>query len=84
MYHDRDTTGKDGLYRIATSGGDPHRLGDYPTSLSTSAITISGDGRRFIVHAPKERQPAREYWVLENFVPAEKPPAASTANKTGK
>jgi hypothetical protein len=72
IYHDRDMAGNDGLYRIVTTGGEPQRLGDYPTSVPTSAISISPDGRRLVVHAPKDpsRQPTRDYWLLENFLPA--------------
>jgi Tol biopolymer transport system component len=70
VYHDRDGSGRDGLYRVSTAGGEPQRLGDYPTGLPTSALTISGDGRRFIMHAPaRDPQPSRDYWVLDNFLP---------------
>lgn len=70
VYHDRDGNGKDGLYRVPTLGGQPHRLGDYPTPLPTSALTISRDGRRFIMHAPaRNPQPSRDYWMLDNFLP---------------
>jgi hypothetical protein len=71
VYHDRDGSGRDGLYRVATAGGEPQRLGDYPTRLPTSALTISRDGRRFIMHAPaRDPQPSRDYWMLDNFLPA--------------
>lgn len=70
VYHDRDGSGKDGLYRVSTAGGEPRRLGDYPTGLPTSALTISRDGRRFILHAPaSDPQPSRDYWMLDNFLP---------------
>jgi hypothetical protein len=70
VYHDHDGSGRDGLYRVATAGGEPQRLGDYPTPLPTSALTIGRDGRRFIVHAPaRDPQPSRDYWVLDNFLP---------------
>jgi dipeptidyl aminopeptidase/acylaminoacyl peptidase len=80
LYHDRDAAGRDGLYRIATTGGDPQRLGDYPTSLPTSALSVSPDGRHFVVHAPTTRRaPERDYWVLENFLPAASPSPSATA-----
>jgi hypothetical protein len=70
VYHDRDGSGQDGLYRVSTAGGEPQRLGDYPTRLPTSALTISRDGRRFILHAPaRDPQPSRDYWMLDNFLP---------------
>jgi hypothetical protein len=70
VYHDRDGSGRDGLYRVATAGGEPQRLGDYPTRLPSSVLTISRDGRRFIMHAPaRDPQPSRDYWMLDNFLP---------------
>lgn len=70
VYHDRDGSGRDGLYRVSTAGGTPQRLGDYPTGLPTSALTISRDGRRFILHAPaRDPRPSRDYWMLDNFLP---------------
>jgi hypothetical protein len=82
VFHDRDDVGKDGLYRIATAGGEPQRLGDYPTGRPTSAISIYRDGRRFIVHAPKGPQAlARDFWVLENFLPSAAATATAPANR---
>jgi hypothetical protein len=73
VYHDRDGSGRDGLYRVATAGGEPRRLGDFPTRVPTSALTISRDGRRFIMHAPaRDPQPSRDYWMLDNFLPEAK------------
>ena len=75
FYRDRDAGGKDGLYRVSTSGGEPERVGDYPTSQQDLApFLISPDGRQFIVNAREpEQQP--ELWILENFVPS---PASAT------
>jgi WD40 repeat protein len=80
VYHDRDTDGKDGLYRVATArAGEPERLGDYPTASLTSLMNPSRDARKFVVNAPVLRQ--WELWSLENFLP---PPASATANPTSK
>lgn len=57
LYHDRDAAGRDGLYRIASEGGEPQRLGDYPVTVPTSALAISRDGRGFITHAPVPNRP---------------------------
>jgi hypothetical protein len=90
VYHDRDGSGKDGLYRVPTAGGEPQRLGNYPTGLPTSALTISRDGRRFIMHAPaRDPQPSRDYWLLDNFLPpsgdtAPAAPGAPRANTVGR
>jgi len=78
VYHDQDPDGADGLYRVATAGGAPERLGDYPTSSLTSVLSVSPDGRKFLVNAPPP--PARpELWVLENFLPAA--PASAKAGQ---
>ena len=79
VYHDRDAGGKDGLYRVATAGGAPQRIGDYPTGATTSALTISRDGRRFILHAPRRAEPSRDYWILDNFLPASASGTAAAA-----
>src|SRR5262245_10421253 len=31
-YYDKDTDGKDSLYRVSVGGGEPVRFGDYPTA----------------------------------------------------
>ena len=76
---------RDGLYRISTDGGEPQRLGDYPTPyISDSSLSISPDGRRFIVHAMRERgRWTGDYWVLENFLPPA-PGVPAAVNKAGK
>jgi len=73
FYHDRDAagvgaTGKDGLYRMATAGGAPERLGDFPASSVTGILRISPDGRRIIALAGADSI-APETWLLENFEP---------------
>jgi hypothetical protein len=84
VYHDRDAAGKNGLYRIAADGGEPQRLGDYPaTALQTSSLSVSPDGRRFLVSAARQRRRTGGYWILENFLPAV-PATSAGAAKTGK
>jgi len=74
VYHDKDPDGEDGLYRISPQGGEPQRLGSYPTDLPNSYLTISPDGRRFlsVTITPPQKQ---EFWALENFLPAARPQA---------
>src|SRR5262249_14155542 len=68
VYHDQDENGKDGLFRVAISGGEPQRLGDYPPGQLNSYISITPDGRQFIVSAQAPpKQP--EFWTLDNFLP---------------
>jgi hypothetical protein len=68
-YRDRDGAGKDGLYRVATSGGEPMRVGDYASSTRDfMMMSIGPDGRQFIVGVlePSDRP---DLWILENFRP---------------
>jgi hypothetical protein len=94
LYHDKDASGKDGLYRVSTNGGEPQRLGDYPTSELSSLISVSPDGRKILVHVddgragsfPAGPSPAVdfEYALLENFsptAPAAPSPAARPVKK---
>ena len=88
LYYDRDMAGRDGLYRIATDGGEPQRLGDYPPAgqtptLGASGLSISADGRRFIVHSERDRRWTGDFWVLENFLPPA-PGIPAAVNKEGK
>jgi hypothetical protein len=84
LYRDGDMANKNALYRVATDGGEPQRLGDFPTYLGyLGVLSVSPDGRRFIMHAPREQRRRGDYWVLENFLPAANGSAAPTAKKTG-
>jgi len=68
VYHDVDPAGKQGLFRVATAGGQPERLGDFPTNSRNGSMEISPDGRRIMV-AAGESEAGLELWSLENFVP---------------
>jgi hypothetical protein len=72
VYQNLDTDGKFALYRVSTSGGEPERLGDYPTTDAGSFLAVSPDGRQFIVQYRVPHRPA-EFWALENFLPKPKP-----------
>jgi dipeptidyl aminopeptidase/acylaminoacyl peptidase len=76
VYHDKDADGKDGFYRVSTTGGAPERLGDYPTGNLSSFLSPSPNGRQFIVAVQGDVRPP-EFWALENFLPA----AAKAATK---
>jgi hypothetical protein len=67
VYHAVDNAGKHGLYRVSTSGGQPERLGDLPSS-QPSSLKISPDGKQIIVQHAQAF--SRELWLMENFVPA--------------
>jgi WD40 repeat protein len=68
FYHDKDAAGKDGLYRIATSGGAPERLGDFPASNASGILRISPDGSKIIALSSADNI-SPETWLLENFEP---------------
>jgi Tol biopolymer transport system component len=68
LYHGVDSAKKHGLFRIATAGGQPERLGDFPTNSLTGALEISPDGSKVMISA-KEYDTGYELWSLENFVP---------------
>jgi hypothetical protein len=65
IYHDVDSAGRQSLFRISTSGGQPERIGDFPTDSRTGHLRISPDGKKIIAESPV----APEVWVLENFEP---------------
>jgi dipeptidyl aminopeptidase/acylaminoacyl peptidase len=68
LYHDLDSTGKHSLFRVATAGGQPELLGDFPTNSLSGSLEISPDGSKVIVSAA-ESETGYELWSLENFVP---------------
>jgi len=76
LFHDQDPDGRDGLYRVSTSGGEAHRLGDYPTSLA-SVMWTSLDGRHILVDGASATGKPSEYWLLQNFIP----PTAAAAKR---
>jgi Tol biopolymer transport system component len=68
FYRDADAAGKKGLYRVATAGGQPERMGDFPTnSNGGGTMEISPDGRKIMVAGMFDA--GWELWSLENFVP---------------
>ena len=68
IYHTVDSAGKHGLYRVPTAGGQPERLGDFPTNTPDGSLEISPDGRKVMV-AAGEYDTVYELWSLKNFVP---------------
>jgi Tol biopolymer transport system component len=73
LYHDADSNGEPILSRVASAGGQPERLGDFPTRAPSGTMRISPDGSKVMV-AAGEYGTAYEMWSLENFVPpASKP-----------
>jgi len=68
LYHDADSTGKPAVFRVATAGGQPERVGEFPTSAPSGTMRISPDGSKVMV-AAGEYENGYELWSLENFVP---------------
>jgi hypothetical protein len=69
IYWNRESETTSGLYRIATAGGDSERLGDYASNMPGTALSISGDGRQFLVTHEVPGVPHPQFWLLENFIP---------------
>jgi hypothetical protein len=65
LYHRVDGSGTDALFRVATVGGRPERLGDFPVATRVGLMWVSPDGRRIIA----DTLSLFETWVLENFEP---------------
>jgi hypothetical protein len=66
-YDDIDSAGRRGLFRIATGGGQPERLGDFPSKTISGNIQISPNGRNIIAVGLDTNS---DLSLLENFVPA--------------
>jgi hypothetical protein len=66
LYHDVDAAGKDALFRIATAGGRPERIGIFPSAAKYAAVMkISPDGQKILA----AHDANSEFWLLENFEP---------------
>jgi hypothetical protein len=71
LYHDVDSAGKHGLFRVSTAGGPAERIGNFPSVLKEGGLmVISPDGQKIVALGGI----AGELWILENFEP--KQPAA--------
>ena len=68
LYHGVDSARKHGLFRVATAGGQPERMGNFPTNSLEGALEISPDGHKVMV-AVDDYETGYELWSLENFVP---------------
>jgi hypothetical protein len=72
LYADKDPSGKDSLFRISLAGGQPERLGDFPSRyLRECLLDLSPDGRQIMAQASRAVQP--ELWLLDNFEPKPQP-----------
>jgi Tol biopolymer transport system component len=68
FYFDKDSAGKDGLFRFPLEGGQPERLGDSPGNWRNRYIHVSPDGRNVLVEGVRT-DVGIEAWLLENFIP---------------
>ena len=66
IYHGVDSAGKLCLLRVPVTGGQPERLGDFPTAEKVGLMWVSPDGRKIIADSLNPL----DTWVLENFEPA--------------
>jgi len=65
LYHDVDAAGKQSLFRVSTAGGQPERIGDFPSALRGGFMRISPDGQKLEV----DLFLYPDVWLLENFEP---------------
>jgi Tol biopolymer transport system component len=69
FYSAYDSAGKPALFRVATTGGAPERVGDLPSgSFQGQNFFLSGDGRQILNTKVNDRK--HDMWVLENFEPS--------------
>jgi Tol biopolymer transport system component len=67
FYPDKDSAGNDSLFRVSTAGGEPERLGDFPSHARSGYLKVSPDEGKILFGAQPNPQP--ETWLLENFEP---------------
>jgi hypothetical protein len=78
IFSNKDSDGKTALYRVATTGGEPQRLADFPSPDLFNMVVVSPDGKRMIVGSSGPPRKI-EFWALENFLPGTSPTAATGA-----
>ena len=70
VYYERPQDGKNSLFRIPVSGGQPERIGDFPDAYSYELFYISPDGKKIIAsYKSSVTYKGAELWLLENFEP---------------
>jgi hypothetical protein len=66
LFHDVDAAGRHGLFRVSTVGGQPERVGDFPSlPKERGMLLVSPDGRKILVVG----RASEGVWILENFEP---------------
>jgi Tol biopolymer transport system component len=71
LYHTRDSSGKDGLFRVPISGGPQERVGDFPCGRLNGYLYLSADDRQVMASCLGFESPY-DLWMLENFEPSDK------------
>jgi WD40 repeat protein len=80
FYTKPDPDGRRGLYRVATAGGEPQRLGDIAVpSNAQQPVEVSPDGRHFLTSFQNRENGQLDYFLLENFIPRTPAPAKPAA-----
>ncbi|HUI56650.1 MAG TPA: hypothetical protein VLY04_16855 [Bryobacteraceae bacterium] len=68
LFHGVDAAGRRGLCRVPVSGGQPQRLGDFPSANLAGSLKMPADGHKILtISMPQIIN--NETWVLENFLP---------------
>jgi len=70
FYFANDSTGMAALFRVATTGGAPKRIGDLPSGSFLGQFSLSADGRPILATNTVPRK--YDLWVLETFEPPAK------------
>jgi len=66
LFHAVDAAGSHSLFRVSTAGGQPERIGDFPSiPKDRGALLVSPDGRKLIA----DGRASDGIWILENFEP---------------
>jgi hypothetical protein len=67
LYPSPDAAGKPSLFHVASTGGQPERMGDFPGKTVNVFLSVSPDGKKIIAQLVNPQ--SGEVSVLENFEP---------------
>ncbi len=70
LFHSFDSEGKHALFRVRVTGGEPERVGDFPTKEEWGGLFFSPDGHKVLTLTMQYNN--YDIWALENFEPPAK------------
>jgi Tol biopolymer transport system component len=78
VYQATDVAGKHSLFRVATTGGQPERLGDFASgSANWGGIWVSPDGKKII----SDTRNPDDLWALDNIEPKQQTAKSAPSSK---